>query len=126
MFGKCNFAGTKFCNRKISGLCLESFQCGKSFWFLFSEPVRIPVLPLHREFLFPQTRYCKPYSVIYKKVTSMEEDFDSVKAIVEKLNKILGTFSFSIPRAVCNWCVCLCVFHTRGGSNAGHVKPRAR
>ena len=55
------------------------------------EPVRIPVLPLNREFMFPQTRYCKPFSIIYQKATDKEEEFEDVKNIVDKINKIIGT-----------------------------------
>lgn len=59
---------------------------------LLIEPARIPVVPLHREFMFPQTRYCLPFSAIYRKATSREDDFKEVKGVMDRLNKIIGIF----------------------------------
>ena len=57
---------------------------------MFADPVKIPVLPLHREFMFPQTRYCLPLSVFYKRAINQEDEFDIVKSISDKINKIIG------------------------------------
>ncbi len=52
-------------------------------------------MPFPKEYLFPQTRFCVPFSAMYKK--SLEDEFQVpvVKSLTQKLQRIVGKAGFN-------------------------------
>ena len=47
-------------------------------------------MPLPKEYLFPQSRFCVPFSAMYKKALDDEFTHQAVQPVIEKLQKIIG------------------------------------
>ncbi len=52
--------------------------------------MRIPVLPLPKDYMFPQTSFCVPFSAVYKKAYQEVFQVSAVQPVVENLQKIVG------------------------------------